>query len=410
MLLDTDQAITLTTESGAKLGSGFVRQRDFHLLPYTRDPVISRQVTKVRRIFASLLGLVLCIAFATRQMQAQNSPSPPPSPPPQQGSQTPPPSGQQGQRGQKPPEYSISVESNLVNVDMVVTNQEGNILTGLKKENFRIIDDGQPQRIANFSPTDAPITVVLLMEYSARFRNYFAAKGLYWGSDFLSHLNEQDWVALVTYSIRSTVRVDFTQNKNEVLQAMNTLGFPDFHEANMFDALLDTIDRLQDVKGKRAILLITTGADTFSKHTLDQAYKRLRQSDVPIFSVGLAETETELADARGRISGGGYVGYLQAKNELDTFGKLTGGYAWFPRFDGEIPGIFQSVAAFLRNQYTIGFMPSNAAHDGKYHKLKIEVVEPDGNPLNITNKKGKREKIVVYAREGYTAPKDTVGD
>lgn len=364
-----------------------------------------------RAIFLGALFVALAIPPGTIRAlaQGQSGPQPAPPPPQEQAPQSPPPSGQQGQQGQKPPEYSISVESNLVNVDVVVTDQEGNILTGLKKENFRVLDDGQPQQITNFSPTDAPITIVMLMEFSNLFGGWFAYTGRYWSYDFLNHLNQKDWVAFVTYSMQSRVEVDFTQNKMEVQQAIQSLYFPDFREANMFDALLDTIDRLQDVKGKKSILLVASGFDTFSKHTLDQTYKRVKQSDVTIFCVGVAENIMQYMDARGGLSGSGNVGYLQAKNEMDTFAKMTGGYAWFPRFDGELPGIFQGVAAFLRNQYTVGFSPSNNAHDGKFHKLKIEVVEPDGTPLNITNKKGKRQKIQVYAREGYTAPKGTVG-
>jgi len=83
---------------------------------------------------------------------------------------------------------------------------------------------------------------------------------------------------------------------------------------------------------------------------------------------------------------------------------LSGGTAWFPRFEGEIPDIFKSVAAFLRSQYSIGFSPDHVKPDGKYHRLKVEIVQPDGSPLIVTNEKGKPQKLSVYAREGYTAP------
>jgi VWFA-related protein len=369
----------------------------------------------IRAVFLAVLAASLAIPFQSF-LTAAHSAEPSPAPPQQAGPQTPPPATQQqvpppaeGQApapkgDQKKPTYSIHVESNLVNVDVVVTDQNGDVMTGLKKENFRVLDDGQAQIITNFAPTDAPITVAMVMEYSALSYNYYAAKATYWGSDFLSHLNKEDWVALVTYSMKTTVQVDFTRNKDEVYQAMRTLGFPDFHEANMFDALIETLDRLQDVKGKKSVLLITTGKDTFSKHTLDQTYKRLKQTDISVFCLALAETENIMSRS------GGSIGYLQAKNELESFSRQTGGFAWFPRFDGEIPEIFQTMAAFLRNQYTISFTPSNPAHDGKYHKLKIEVTEPDGSPLNITNKKGKRMKVQVYAREGYTAMTGQVGD
>jgi len=86
-----------------------------------------------------------------------------------------------------------------------------------------------------------------------------------------------------------------------------------------------------------------------------------------------------------------------------TFAQLTGGRAYFPRFQGELPEIFHDVAADIRNQYSISYHPTNAKLDGTYRKLKVELQAPDGGPLKIHDQKGKEVKYVVYAREGYTA-------
>ena len=304
---------------------------------------------------------------------------------------------------QKPPEYSISVESNLILLDVLVTDEDGNVLAGLKKGNFRILDNGQPQMITHFAPTEEPITIVMLIEYSGLSYNYFAYKAAYWSSSFLSHLDSKDWVALVTYDMKPTIQVDFTRNKAEVQEALRTLSFPGFREANLMDAVVDTLDKLERVAGKKAILLITTGADTFSKTTFEEAMDRVKESNVSIFCVGVAESEYMVAEMR---SGGSAIGYRQSKNQLQTFANLTGGLAWFPQFEGEIPGLFRSVVGFLRSEYDLGFSPSSAKLDGKYHKLKVEIVGPDGKPLRVTNAKGKRRKVVTYAREGYVAAKE----
>jgi hypothetical protein len=103
------------------------------------------------------------------------------------------------------------------------------------------------------------------------------------------------------------------------------------------------------------------------------------------------------------------VNYLQAENQLKTFAEMTGGWAWFPRFEGEMNDIFNSVAVFLRNQYTIGFTPSTQP-DGKVHKLKVEILDNEGNPFTTLDKKGKKKKIVVNAREWYTSPKPVTGN
>lgn len=275
-------------------------------------------------------------------------------------------------------------------LDVLVTDEDGNVLSGLKKGNFRMLDNGKPQVITAFAPTEDPTTIVILLEYSAVAYNYFAYKGAYWTSGFLDHLGEKDWVALVTYDMKPTILVAFTRNRAEVRDALSTLYYPGFSEANLFDAVIDTLDKLGRVKGKKAILLVTTGMNTFSSAT--------------IFCIAVAKSEFMMAETRGRQS----ISYLQAKNQLQTFADLTGGSAWFPRFEGEVPSLFQSVVGFLRSEYDLGFLPSSSALDGRYHKLQVQVVGPDGNPLRVTDAKGRRRKIVVYARDGYTATKNTV--
>jgi len=305
------------------------------------------------------------------------------------------------------PDYSISVESNLVALDVLVTDEDGNVLGGLKKENFRILDNGKPQVITQFESTADPITIVILMEYSGLAYDYFAYKAAYWGSGFLDHLDSKDWVALVTYDMRSTIQVDFTHSKVEIRDALSALSYPGFSEANLFDAIAFTLEKLEHVKGKKSILLITTGIDTFSQNTLDQIMQKLKENDVMIFCVGVAEGEFMTAEMR---RGGPSISYLQAKNQLDTFARLTGGIAYFPRFEGEIPDIFRSVVGFLRSEYEIGFSPAKASLDGKYHKLKVEIVAPDGRPLKVINKQGKTRKVVVFAREGYMATKGKLNE
>lgn len=295
------------------------------------------------------------------------------------------------------PAQVISSEVNVVKVDVVVTDEDGRVLSALKKENFRILDNGRPQVVTNFVPVSAPITTAVLMEYSGVAYNYFAYKAAKWSPLLLDYLEPQDWIALVTYDLKPSIRVDFTRDKTKIRDGLSSLSFPQFREANLFDSLLDTLDRLEAIKGKKSLLLISTGANSFSSNSLDAVIDRLRRTNVTIFCIGLAESEY-LANY------GTNVAYLQAKNQLDTFADQTGGITYFPRFEGELPDIFRSIAAFLRSQYSLAFSPSNPAADGKYHKLKVEIVASDGKPLNIRNQKGQTREIVVYARQGYISP------
>src|SRR6202140_5121325 len=173
---------------------------------------------------------------------------------------------------QKPQEAgaSIAVEVPVVTMDVIAVTNHGDLLPGLKKENFPVKDDGVAQPISNFGSSEAPITIVMLMEFSSRgYYDWFAYQAKYWADAFFPNLKEKDWGALVTFDMKSRVEVDFTQNKDEVRQALYHLYFPGFSESNVFDAILDTTDRLKDVKGKKGILVLATGVDSFSKHTLD---------------------------------------------------------------------------------------------------------------------------------------------
>jgi VWFA-related protein len=150
-------------------------------------------------------------------------------------------------------------------------------------------------------------------------------------------------------------------------------------------------------------LVVASGFDTFSKKTYDMTLKKLRQSDVGIYTIGTSQV---MVDNSGQ--GIGNIGTQVAQQQMKIFAELTGGQAWTPEFDGQIPGIMQNIAASLRNQYGLGYAPTS--QDGKYHKIKVELVNADGGPLVVMNQKNKKVKFVVYARQGYTASKAQVGD
>src|SRR5216683_7021221 len=196
-----------------------------------------------RVILLAALATCLVLPLAENSAFAQ-APSGP------QGGAPPPAQQQQNPASEKPPTaatpppqagVTIAVDVPIVTLDVVATTQHGDIIPGLKKENFRILDDGVPQTITNFAPTDAPITMVLLLEFSSRgFYSFFSYYSRYWSDAFLPQLQQKDWVALETFDMKTRIETDFTQNKDEVRNAIYHLYFPGFSESNLFDAILET--------------------------------------------------------------------------------------------------------------------------------------------------------------------------
>ena len=382
-------------------------------------------VPSASRKHVILLAFVLVwMAAATLSAQAQDTSQQPPANPNQQEAppeaggpqndvgpyvipkkkeEPPPPAPEKPKKIENMPDYSITVSVPLVNLDVLVTTKDGQTIPGLKKENFKIMEDGAPQQIANFNQSEAPITAVLLIEYAATNISYMydALNASY---TFASGLKKDDWVAVVSYDMRPQILVDFTQDKRAIMGALNMLRIPGFSERNLFDALFDTIDRCDRIEGKKYVILISSGRDTFSRLTLDQIIKKVKSTkDVTIYPISIGWQWREMMAARGYAGSIAQVDWLQADNQLNTFAHLTGGRAYFPRFQGELPEIFHDIAADIRNQYSISYHPTNAKLDGTYRKLKVELQAPDGGPLKVRDQKGKEVKYIVYAREGYTA-------
>lgn len=317
---------------------------------------------------------------------------PPPPPPPQ-------PKAPEGM-----PNYSLTVDVPLVSVDALVLTKDGQFVPGIPKGNFKVLEDGVPQKIINFGQTQAPITAVLLVEFSNS--NYaFMTDALRASYAFANSLKKDDYVAIIEYDMKPNILLDFTQDKNAVYGALNMLRIPGFSESNLFDAVVDTLDRLDRIDGRKVLVIVGSGLDTFSRITYDKAMKRVKDSEnVTIFTVSTGEAFQIWAE--GRLYGSvRQMDFLQGKNQLRTFAEMTGGRAYNPRFEGEMPSIFQDIASSVRNQYTITYHPTNKALDGTYRKLKIELVDPETDkPLIVQDAKKKKPiKYSVISRTGYTA-------
>lgn len=297
-----------------------------------------------------------------------------------------------------------------VSVDVAVLTSRGQFIPGIPAGNFRVLEDGVPQKITGFATAEAPMTVAMVIEFSNLFQNYWSEtwyQTLTAAYGFLETLKPEDYVAVVAYDMRPEILSDFSTDKRAAYEAMQRLRIAAYSESNLFDAITDTADRMQDIEGRKAIVLISSGIDTFSKLTFDKTRKSLQQSGVPIYAIGLMQALREWYDARGYLGSIARLDFLQADNQLRTFAKETGGQAFFPRFYGEFPGIFRAIADALRNQYSLTYQPSNQARDGKYRKIKVELVNPaTGEPLRITDEKGKPMKYTIIAKAGYTAPRE----
>ncbi len=306
------------------------------------------------------------------------------------------------------PEYSLHVDVPVVTVDAHVISKEGRPLAlplDVAEQHFKVFEDGVPQKIISVTKSKAPITAVLLVEFAATNYN-FMMDALNSSYAFATTLQPQDWVAVVEFDMKTHVLMDFTQDKQAIFGALNTLRIPGFSETNIFDAMYDTLDRLDRVPGHKELVVVASGRDTFSKLTLDQILKKIKTTpNVTIYTICTGEAFLERVQAMGPNTerNSPIMDYLQAKNQMGAFARMTGGRSYSPRLMGELPDIFREVAQAIRDQYTITYKPTNVKQDGTYRKLKVELVGPDDRPLLIKDEKNKEIKYTIVARDGYTA-------
>jgi len=299
---------------------------------------------------------------------------------------------------------------NTVNLDVAVLDNKGRFIPNIPRGNFRILEDNVPQQVSGFNMGEAPMTVCMVIEFSNLFQQYWSEtwyQTLMASYGFLETLKPEDYVAVVAYDLRPEILSDFSTDKRSAQEAMQRLRIAAYSESNMFDALVDTADRMSEIEGRKAIVLISSGMDTFSKLTFDKTRRALQTAGVPIYAIGLMQALREWYDARGAMGPIQRLDFLQADNQLRTFTKETGGQAFFPRFYGEFPSIFNAISQSLRNQYSLTYQPSNQAKDGKFRKIKVDLVNPATNePLKIVDEKGKAMKYTIMAKAGYTAPRE----
>jgi Ca-activated chloride channel homolog len=338
---------------------------------------------------------------------------------------------------------SVAIDTNVVNVEAVVYNKKtGAIIQGLKKEHFEIYEDGIKQEVENFSTPEAPLTLVMIVEYSKFVDLLGSPQGGYFEPGRVEVLRPayefvrtivkpKDFVSIVAYDIRPTPLVDFTDDQGRLMQAIGLLirNNPAFSESNLFDALKfvlrggkgdsvvleDGSDKnptseyagLYEVNARTAVLLIASGLDTFSKINFDQARKIVENSGVPIYVVGTGNLFLKLYGDSGMMDPGrGYetvfripdrMTMLQAQNTLKTFADSTGG-KYFPiTFPGEIPATLQAIQAMLRNQYSLGYTPTNTRKEGKRRKIQLRVNLGDQIDPKL---------IVVQHRQSYVEEKE----
>jgi Ca-activated chloride channel homolog len=274
----------------------------------------------------------------------------------------------------------LKAETDIALVNISVTDPYGRLVTGLEQENFRVFEDNSEQEIVRFSSEDVPISIGVIFDMSGSMSDKIEKSRLA-AVQFFRTANPQDEFFLVNFNDRAELANTFTASVEEL---QNHLMFT---AARGETALLDGIYLgLSEMKGahntKKALLIISDGGDNHSRYTETDIRRYAREADVQIYAIGLYEpgggptTEEQLGPAL-----------------LSDLTQMTGGRTFVVGSLNDLPDIATKISMELRNQYVVGYRPSNHTHDGKWRKIKVKLRPPKGLP-----------PLTVYAKTGYYAP------
>jgi Ca-activated chloride channel family protein len=301
----------------------------------------------------------------------------------------PPPPGYSGP-GQTSQSKKISVPTDMVALHATVTDERGQFVADLKSENFRIFEDKIEQKLSVFSRSDVPVTMGLVIDNSGSMREKRAQVNEA-ALTFVKTSNPQDEAFVVNFNDEYYLDTneDFTsdtQELNEALSRIDTRG-----STALYDAIVGSLDHVKKGhKDKKVLLVITDGDDDASRLTLEQTLKAAEQSDAAIYTIGVFSDDDRKNEKKT---------IRHSKKVLSELAEATGGMAYFPESLDEIVPVCTQVARDIRNQYTLGYYPSNTTRDGTFRAVQIELVAAKGHG-----------KLAVRARAGYYAQKASSGD
>lgn len=281
--------------------------------------------------------------------------------------------------GLKTTQRPLKVDVNLVLVPVTVTDQMQRLVTGLEKDNFALAEGNKSQLIKTFSSEDAPVSLGVIFDMSGSMGNKID-KSKQAVIEFFKTANPEDEFFLIGFSDQPEMMVDFTNSVEDIQSRLvfaNAKG-----RTALLDAIYMGINKMKQAhREKKALLIISDGGDNRSRYTDSEIKSIIREADVQIYSIGLFDTSPATTEER------------YGPSLLNEISDVTGGRMFRVDDPNELIDVATKIGVELRNQYVLGYRPTNAARDGKWRKIKVKLIPPKGLP-----------QLTVHAKTGYYAP------
>jgi VWFA-related protein len=292
----------------------------------------------------------------------------------------------------------------MVTMKLLVQDPNSYFIPNIRRENFVVYENGVRQQIAAVDIEHAPVSLGLLMEFGGRtpgLNRLLGQEVSNAGHQLLEVLDRQDKLAIWKYGDKVEQLADFSQPRDSLPSLFYGLGTPEFSETNLYDALIFTLDQMRGVPGRKAIVLISSGLDSFSKASYQDGLKAAGESDCPIYVISIARTLRDLSELHGPTSPAGRVDWEKAEKQLQEIARASGGRAYSPETTVDLSAIYDDVMENLKIRYLITYR-SSTEDMNLPRTIHVELVNPTtGKPLQIVDSNGRTVRASVVVQSTY---------
>jgi len=299
------------------------------------------------------------------------------------------------------PEIHFDSATGMVTVKAVLQDHNGYFIPNIRRENFAVYEDGVRQSNATVEIEHAPVSLGVLMEWGGRYsalNKTLAEEVPRAAQQLLDELGRQDKIAIWKYGDRADQFADFSKDPGTLF--LTGVRPPELSETNFYDALLATLQQMQPVSGRKAMVLISTGVDTFSQANYDDLLNAVRREGVPIYVIDIAPVLRRAAQGAPYIS----MDWNRAETEIRKIAEASGGRMYSIDSTSDLTGVYDNLMQNLKVRYVISYKSSSANSDiNNARTVRIELIDPQtGGPLQLVDAGGKPIPSKLTIEDSYT--------
>lgn len=311
----------------------------------------------------------------------------------------------EGKQGKQRSEIYYDPTTQMVTIKLLVQDPNGYFIPKLRRDDFAVYENGVRQRNITVEIEHAAVSLSLLMEFGGHaqaLNRIMAIEIAEAGSQLMDVIGREDKIAIWKYSDKVEQLADFSQGHEVLDRLFEEFGTPEFSETNFYDAVIAMIRQIKSVKGRKAIIPISSGIDTFSKANYEEALEAACSSDTPIYVIGLTRVLHELVGAQEDTGAFANIDWGKVEKQLQGISTASGGRAYFPATTGDLSAIDDDMMENLRVRYVITYRSPGNFDLNSPRTVRVELIDPKtGGPLEIIDQNGRRVSAHVVVQDSY---------